>query len=54
MVVENATAYRQQFPQYTLSAVTVTEMVKGFQRMGRLDHIEKLTTALAEEVLPLE
>jgi len=54
-VVENAVAYREHFPQYTLSAVTVTEMVKGFQRVGRLDAIERLTTALArEEVLSLD
>lgn len=54
-VVENATAYRKKFPQYTLSSVTVTEMVKGFQRLGRLDHVKNLATALAgEEVLPLD
>ncbi len=36
-VVQIARTYRQQFARYTISAVTVTEMVKGFEKMGRDD-----------------
>ena len=32
VVVSNATNYRNAFGQYTLSAVTVTEVVRGFQK----------------------
>ncbi len=54
-VIGHATAYRKQFSRYTLSAVTVTELVKGFQKAGRDDRIQTLTTALlGEEILPLD
>jgi tRNA(fMet)-specific endonuclease VapC len=55
IVSRNATAYRQQFGRYTISAPTVTELVKGFQKLGREDRIQALITGLAsEEVLPLD
>ena len=54
-VVRNARAYRQQFGRYTISAVTVTEMVKGFQKRGREDRIQSLVAGLvSEELLPLD
>lgn len=54
-VAKNATAYRQQFGSYTISAVTVTELVKGFQKRGREDQIQRLIASLStEEVLPLD
>jgi tRNA(fMet)-specific endonuclease VapC len=54
-VVQNATAYRQHFGHYTISVITVTEMINGFQKRGREDRITALITALAtEEVLPLD
>ena len=54
-VVRNAAAYRQRFGCYTLSAVTIAEMVKGFQKMGREDRIQTLIAGLtAEEILPLD
>jgi tRNA(fMet)-specific endonuclease VapC len=55
IVSRNATAYRQQFARYTIAAPTVTELVKGFQKLGREDRIQALITGLAtEEVLPLD
>jgi tRNA(fMet)-specific endonuclease VapC len=54
-VSRNATAYRSAFGFYTVSIITVVEMVKGFQRVGRQDRIDSLLRGLAsEEVLPLD
>lgn len=54
-VAQNASAYRQYFGRYTISVVTVAEMVKGFQKRGREDRIQALIAGLAtEEVLPLD
>jgi tRNA(fMet)-specific endonuclease VapC len=54
-VARNAATYRQHFGCYTISAVTVAEMVKGFQKMGREDRIQTLIAGLAaEEILPLD
>ena len=54
-VVQIARTYRQQFARYTISAVTVTEMVKGFEKMGRDDLTGRLATALLDEdILPLD
>jgi tRNA(fMet)-specific endonuclease VapC len=54
-VARNAAAYRQHFGCYTTSAVTIAEMVKGFQKAGREDRIQTLIAGLAaEEVLPLD
>jgi len=54
-IVRRAKAYRKQFSRYTLSTVTVMELVKGFQKAGRADRIQTLTTALVgEEILPFD
>lgn len=54
-VANNATAYRREFGRYTISAVTVTELVKGLQKRGREDQIQRLVASLtSEEVLPLD
>lgn len=54
-VSRNAAAYRSAVGFYTVSVVTVVEMVKGFQRVGRQDRIVSVIQALAaEEVLPLD
>jgi tRNA(fMet)-specific endonuclease VapC len=54
-VLRKATEYRQQFGRYTISAVTLTEIVKGFQKRGRQDRIQDLIARLAtEELLPLD
>ena len=55
IVAQCATEYRRQFGRYTISVVTITEMVKGFQKLGHADRVESLLTAIStEEVLPLE
>src|SRR5690349_8533580 len=54
-VQRNATAYRSAFGTYTVSVVTVMEMVKGFQRLGKTDRIDSLLQGLAsEEILPFD
>jgi tRNA(fMet)-specific endonuclease VapC len=54
-VTENARIYRQEFGQYTTSAVTVVEIVKGFAHAKRDDQLPGLNQRLAtEEVLPLD
>lgn len=53
-VVRNALAYRQQFGCYTISVITIIEIVKGFRKRGFLDRIDSFVGSLAtEEVLPL-
>lgn len=54
-VTRNATAYRRHFGQYTVSAITVMEVVKGLQKAQRADQIPSLLAALAgEEILPFD
>jgi tRNA(fMet)-specific endonuclease VapC len=54
-VVRNASAYRRHFGCYTVSTVTIAEMVKGFQKKGREDRIQSLIAGLAaEEILALD
>jgi tRNA(fMet)-specific endonuclease VapC len=53
-LMRKARAYRQQYGQYTISTVTLTEMVKGLQKRAREDRIQGLVARLAnEELLPL-
>jgi tRNA(fMet)-specific endonuclease VapC len=55
VVARNAAAYRQHFGHYTLSAITVMEVVKGFQKAQRPDRIQSLLASLVtEEILPLD
>jgi predicted nucleic acid-binding protein len=54
-VARNATAYRNAFGRYTLSVITVMEVVRGFQKnqsARRLQHF--LGAIAAEEVLPFD
>jgi tRNA(fMet)-specific endonuclease VapC len=54
-VLRSTPAYRQQFGRYTISAVTITEVVKGLQKRGRDDRIRGLAARLVhEELLPLD
>jgi predicted nucleic acid-binding protein len=54
-VARNATAYRAAFGRYTLSAVTVMEVVRGFQSKQATGRLQRFLTALAsEEILPLD
>lgn len=51
-VVRNATAYRNAFGRYTLSVISIMEVVQGFQKKqsaARLQHF--LTSITSEEIL---
>lgn len=54
VVVRNATTYRNSFGQYTLSAVTVTEVIRGFQKKLSLRRMQHFIASLPSmEVIPL-
>jgi tRNA(fMet)-specific endonuclease VapC len=54
-LMRKARAYRQQYGQYTISTVTLAEMVKGLQKRGREDRIHGLIARLTKEkLLPLD
>jgi tRNA(fMet)-specific endonuclease VapC len=54
-VVAKATAYRNAFRYYTLSVLSVLEIIKGYHRLRRADRIAQFRSSLiAEEVLTLE
>lgn len=42
-----AQQYYQQFGYYTISTITVMEIVKGFHKIGRSEGIERLLRELA-------
>jgi tRNA(fMet)-specific endonuclease VapC len=51
----NASAYRQIHGRYTISVLTVMEMVSGYRRINRQDQAQRLVIGLsAEEILPFE
>jgi tRNA(fMet)-specific endonuclease VapC len=52
-IVANATAYLQTFDRLTISAVTVMEIVKGFQKLRKRDTLQRFLSGLdAVEVIP--
>jgi tRNA(fMet)-specific endonuclease VapC len=54
-IVTRATAYRTSFSCYTLSTLTVMEIVKGFHKLQREDRVQQFLAALAgEELLTLD
>ena len=54
-VVARATAYRAAFGYYTISAITVLEVVKGFHKLQREDRIQEFLSKLPNiEVLTLD
>lgn len=54
-VVAKAVAYRTVFGSYTISIVTVMEIVKGFHKLQREDRIEQFLAGLPTvEVLTLD
>jgi predicted nucleic acid-binding protein len=54
-VVRNATAYHAVFGRYTISTITVMEVVQGFQRKQSLRRLLAfLTSIAAEEILPFD
>lgn len=54
-VVLQASAYRVLFGHYTISAITVTEIIKGFHKLKREDRIQQFLSGLQSvEVLTLD
>jgi tRNA(fMet)-specific endonuclease VapC len=54
-VVARAVAYRTVFGRYTISVITVMEIVKGFHKLQREDRIEQFLAGLPTvEVLMFE
>ncbi|MCL1474816.1 type II toxin-antitoxin system VapC family toxin [Argonema antarcticum] len=54
-VVRRGTAYLAVFTRYTISAITVTEVVKGWHKLQREDRIQEfLAEIVGMEVLPLD
>ena len=54
-VARNAVAYRGSRGMFTLSAVTVMEIVKGLQQAQHLQKLQSFLTAITfEEVLPFD
>jgi len=52
-VARNAAAYRQAFGRYSLSSITVMEVISGLQRKQSRSRIQKFLTDISgEEVLP--
>lgn len=48
-VVRNATAYRSAFGRYTISVITIMEVVRGFQKKQSFGRLQRFLTALASE-----
>ncbi len=54
-VVAKATAYRSVFGKYTISVITVMEIVKGFHKLQREDRIQQFLAGLTTvELLSLD
>jgi predicted nucleic acid-binding protein len=48
-VARKATAYRNAFGQYTLSVITIMEVVRGFQKKQSAGRLQRFLTAIASE-----
>jgi predicted nucleic acid-binding protein len=54
-VVRNAAAYRNTFGRYTLSVISIMEVVQGFQRRQSSARLQRFLAAIvSEEVLPFD
>jgi tRNA(fMet)-specific endonuclease VapC len=54
-VAQNATQYRQQHGIYTLSVITVMEIVQGFQQVQNARRLQSFLIAVAlETVIPFD
>ena len=54
-VIAHATEYRSQFGAYTISTITVMEIVKGFHKVQREEQLKKFLEGLsALDVLTLD
>lgn len=47
-VVTHATAYRAAFGRYTISVITVMEIVKGLHKLQREDRVQQFLAGLAD------
>ncbi len=55
VVASNATAYRRAFGVYTLSAISVMEIVRGFQRTNGTRRLQAFLASIAgQEILPFD
>lgn len=55
VVAQRATAYRATFGHYTISAITVLEIVKGLHKVGREERIQQFLQGLIQlEILALD
>ncbi len=51
-IARNATAYRTAFGCYTISVITIMEVVQGFQKKGSAVRLQRfLSTITSEEIL---
>jgi tRNA(fMet)-specific endonuclease VapC len=51
----NATAYRNGFGRYTLSVISIMEIVRGWQRKQSPRRLQRFLTSIAsEEILPFD
>lgn len=54
-VVTHATAYRRGFGRYTTSAVSIMEIVRGFQRVGSARRLQAFVSSISTlEILVLD
>jgi tRNA(fMet)-specific endonuclease VapC len=54
-VIAHALAYRRAFTRYTISAVTLMEIVRGYHKKQATRQLENFLTVIAsEEVIPLD
>ena len=54
-VAGNAAAYRRAFGQYTTSAVSVMEIIRGFQRTGSMRRLQTFEASIAVlNILPFD
>jgi predicted nucleic acid-binding protein len=54
-VARNATAYRNAFGRYTLSVISIMEVVRGFQKKQSTRRLQRFLSAIAsEEILSFD
>jgi tRNA(fMet)-specific endonuclease VapC len=54
-VIACATEYRSRFRAYTISTITIMEIVKGFHKVQREEHLQKFVDGLsAVEILTFD
>ena len=54
-VVAHASAYRMAFSRYTISAVTLMEVIRGYQKKQAARQLQHfLISTTGEEVIPLD